>query len=272
MLPVTGNCHNFCSALLSSDTKHPSLSLLVSLFIFRWHCTWARSPPEAAEGLSCYHGNPCLAADLLCAKGGREKGRSGGRKGTVWRKKRMQMRSQGWFQDSGQRHMVVGCCLWTPCFSTARVGCTRRGAAQEMLLELVHSRVLGFLGVIPTQHPLSTAPCRVLVLQHRHLLGCPLGEAALLLAKESGCWIQAPECMNANSPPRTSVAVGRSCLLSLCLKVVPIHPEMCSWPWCFFSPFFSPASKGYSGRPDSSGSAPACKTGKIAKPSFEGGL
>lgn len=116
----------------------------------------------------------------------------------------MQMRSQGWFQDSGQRHMVVGCCLWTPCFSTARLGCTRRGAAQEMLLELVHSRVLGFLGVIPTQHPLSTAPCRVLVLQHRHLLGCPLGEAALLLAKESGCWIQAPECTNANSPPRTS--------------------------------------------------------------------
>lgn len=40
------------------------------------------SPPEAAEGLSCYHGNPCLAADLLYAgkgrgKGGREEGKDG---------------------------------------------------------------------------------------------------------------------------------------------------------------------------------------------------
>lgn len=32
------------------------------------------SPPGAAEGLSCYHGNPCLAADLLCTEKGREKG------------------------------------------------------------------------------------------------------------------------------------------------------------------------------------------------------
>lgn len=40
---------------------------------------WALSPPEAAEGLSCYHGNPCLAADLLYTEKGRE-GRSGGRK------------------------------------------------------------------------------------------------------------------------------------------------------------------------------------------------
>lgn len=32
------------------------------------------SPPEAAEGLSCYHGNPCLAADLLCTEKEREKG------------------------------------------------------------------------------------------------------------------------------------------------------------------------------------------------------
>lgn len=29
------------------------------------------SPPEL---LSCFHGNPCLAADLLCTEKGREKG------------------------------------------------------------------------------------------------------------------------------------------------------------------------------------------------------
>lgn len=77
LIPVTGNCHNFCSALLSSYTKHLSF-FFFSLFIYfgrgGWHCTWALSPPEAAEGLSCYHGNPCLAADLLYTEKGREKG------------------------------------------------------------------------------------------------------------------------------------------------------------------------------------------------------
>lgn len=140
-----------------------------------------------------------------------------------------------------------------------------------MLLELVHNRVLGSLGVIPTQHPLSTAPCRVLVLQHRHLLGCPLGEAALLLAKESGCWIQAPECTNANSPPCTSVAVGRSCLLSLCLKVVPIHPEMCSWPWCFFPPFSLLQAKVTRGDPTARALLPPAKLGKSQNPHLREG-
>lgn len=57
---------------LSSDTKHPSF--FPSLFYLYWEERMVRgcfSPPEL---LSCFHGNPCLAADLLCTEKGREKG------------------------------------------------------------------------------------------------------------------------------------------------------------------------------------------------------
>lgn len=35
LIPVTGNCHNFCSTLLSSDTEHRPLFLSLCLFICR---------------------------------------------------------------------------------------------------------------------------------------------------------------------------------------------------------------------------------------------
>lgn len=58
--------------LLSSDAEH--LSSPPPLIYLYWEKRMVRghfSPPELS---SCFHGNPCLAADLLCTGKGREKG------------------------------------------------------------------------------------------------------------------------------------------------------------------------------------------------------
>lgn len=69
------------------------------------------SPPELS---SCFHGNPCLAADLLCAGKREGEGRSGRRNGWLGGRKGWKLDLQGWFHERSCWCVDVGAAvtLW----------------------------------------------------------------------------------------------------------------------------------------------------------------